>query len=106
MIGRSWDVTSWRHIAGEIVEVRSVGVRGRDRRARSASCYGTASVSTGAALAAACGLAGDLVEGTKRDAHVKDTSRAIPGHGGALDRFDSVLFTTPLLYYVLRFLVW
>jgi phosphatidate cytidylyltransferase len=59
------------------------------------------------ALAAACGLAGDLVESRlKRDAHVKDSSSVIPGHGGALDRFDSVLFTTPLLYYVLRSFVW
>jgi len=70
---------------------------------------GIVSASIGAllgALAAACGLAGDLVESRlKRDAHVKDTSSAIPGHGGALDRFDSVLFTTPLLYYALRFLV-
>jgi len=72
--------------------------------------HGMASITTGAllgALAAVFGLAGDLAESRlKRDAHVKDTSSAIPGHGGALDRFDSVLFTTPLLYYVLRFLVW
>lgn len=57
-------------------------------------------------LAALVGLAGDLAESLmKRDAHVKDTSDAIPGHGGALDRFDSVLFSVPLLYYVLRFFV-
>ena len=58
------------------------------------------------AMAALVGLVGDLAESMmKRDAHVKDTSDAIPGHGGALDRFDSVLFSVPLLYYVLRFFV-
>ncbi len=58
------------------------------------------------ALAAVAGLAGDLAESLmKRDAAVKDASGAIPGHGGALDRFDSVLFTAPLIYYALRFVV-
>jgi phosphatidate cytidylyltransferase len=57
-------------------------------------------------LAAVVGLAGDLAESLlKRDAHVKDASGAIPGHGGMLDRFDSVLFSAPLLYYLLRFVV-
>jgi phosphatidate cytidylyltransferase len=56
------------------------------------------------AIAAVFGQIGDLVESLlKRDAQVKDASGAIPGHGGVLDRFDSVLFTAPLLYYVLRF---
>jgi phosphatidate cytidylyltransferase len=58
------------------------------------------------ALAALFGLLGDLSESLlKRDAHFKDASHAIPGHGGVLDRFDSVLFTAPLLYYVLRYFV-
>ena len=58
------------------------------------------------ALAAVVGLIGDLVESQlKRDARVKDASSAIPGHGGALDRFDSVLFVAPLIYYVLRYVV-
>jgi phosphatidate cytidylyltransferase len=57
-------------------------------------------------LAALAGLGGDLAESLlKRDAHVKDASGAIPGHGGALDRFDSVLFSAPLLYYALRLFV-
>lgn len=53
-------------------------------------------------LAAICG---DLAESAiKRRAGVKDISHILPGHGGLLDRMDSLLFTGPLLYWLLRWL--
>jgi phosphatidate cytidylyltransferase len=49
-------------------------------------------------------IVGDLAESLiKRGAGIKDASELVPGHGGLLDRLDSLLFTVPLVYY---FVIW
>jgi phosphatidate cytidylyltransferase len=55
---------------------------------------------------AIAGVAGDLAESLlKRSVHTKDSGHALPGIGGGLDLIDSLLFTLPLFYFILLFVL-
>ena len=58
------------------------------------------------AVGAVISMIGDLTASAiKRNYEIKDYGKLIPGHGGILDRFDSVIFTAPVIFYLASYLI-
>ena len=58
------------------------------------------------ALGAVISQVGDLAASAiKRNQNIKDYGKLIPGHGGVMDRFDSVIFTAPMIYFLVLILI-
>jgi len=58
------------------------------------------------AIGAAVAVVGDLAASAiKRNNDIKDYGKLIPGHGGIMDRFDSIIFTAPIIYYGFLYMI-
>ncbi|WP_152287327.1 phosphatidate cytidylyltransferase [Flavicella marina] len=57
------------------------------------------------AIVSIFGVLGDLIASMfKRETGIKDTGKIIPGHGGIIDRLDSIIFAAPFIYFYLKFI--
>ena len=92
---------TWEGAAGGLIAGVAAGVTLKYVLDLDASAW---QVGVLAALVSVAGQIGDLAESKlKRVAEVKDSGRLLPGHGGLLDRIDSIVVALPVMYY---FLIW
>jgi phosphatidate cytidylyltransferase len=114
LVGRQWGrhpmapylspKKSWEGAAGGLAAAVLVALLAVPLFGLPLSYGGAALLGAAGALA---GMAGDLAESLiKRQIGIKDMSNLLPGHGGILDRIDSMLFTAPVLYYLLLILLY
>ncbi|WP_165217962.1 phosphatidate cytidylyltransferase [Schaalia sp. ZJ1691] len=97
MIPRISPKKSWEGFAGSVVAAIGVGVT----FFALSQAHWAWGIAAGVA-AAFIGTIGDLTESLiKREAGLKDMSRLLPGHGGVLDRVDSLLMSAPVLYVII-----
>ena len=88
VLGASAAATLWHLVAAERMPGLSLG--------------GPLALAAGGAVLGVAAVLGDLVESLlKREAGVKDSGTFFPGHGGVMDRIDSLLFTIPTAYVLL-----
>ncbi len=89
---------SWEGLAGSIVLATAVGVLGAVYGLGESPLLGIAL----GVMTAITATVGDLAESLlKRDLELKDMGSLLPGHGGVLDRLDSMIITAPFVYLVL-----
>ncbi|WP_369371906.1 phosphatidate cytidylyltransferase [Promicromonospora sp. Populi] len=89
---------SWEGLAGSIVLATAVGVLGAVYGLGESPLLGVAL----GVMTAITATIGDLAESLlKRDLELKDMGSLLPGHGGVLDRLDSMIITAPFVYLVL-----
>jgi phosphatidate cytidylyltransferase len=91
---KSWEGAAGGFVASALTAVLATAILGLPISYLSATMIG--------AIAGVAGPLGDLVESLiKRQVGIKDSGQLIPGHGGILDRIDSLLFTAPVIYYLI-----
>jgi phosphatidate cytidylyltransferase len=104
---RPWPVSPRKSLEGVIGGLAAAVIAGFVARAWFAPWLRPVDAAAVGLLAGVTGQVGDFVESwLKRDARHGDSGELIPGHGGILDRFDSLYFAAPALYYYLKLVVW
>lgn len=94
---------TWAGVAGGVISSLLVGIIVGNWLFFEANLWRLAGL---ALVLALVGILGDLFESMlKRQAEVKDASQLLPGHGGMLDRLDSLIFAAPVVVYARLFLL-